>query len=84
VDVPATDLYDSKRCLRLSKGELILSDGWPDSYQEHKLSNHVAATQLPEGVVVVYCRALRERARDKHYHAEKNNGYKEPVVDAVI
>ena len=66
MDVPATDSYVCKRCLRLRKGELISSDGWPDSYQEHKLSNHVAATQLPEGVVVDYCRALRERGRDKH------------------
>jgi len=47
-----------KKMSEIGKSELISSDGWPDSYQERKLSNHVAATQLPEGVVVVYCRAL--------------------------
>jgi hypothetical protein len=36
----------------IGKVELISSDGWPDSYQERKLSNHIAAAQLPEGVVV--------------------------------
>jgi hypothetical protein len=51
----------------LGKDELISSDGWPDPYQERKLSNHVAATKLPEGVVVSYCRALRGHGRDKHY-----------------
>ena len=71
MDVPATDLYDCKRCLRLRKDKLISSNGWPDSYQERKLLNHIAAAQLPEGVVVVYCRALRGRGRDKHYHSKE-------------
>jgi hypothetical protein len=35
-------------------GELISGNGWPDCYQERKLSNHIAAAQLPEGVVVSY------------------------------
>jgi len=38
----------------IRKDELIPSDEWPDSYQERKLLNHVAAAQLPEGVVVIY------------------------------
>jgi hypothetical protein len=52
----------------IGKDELISSDGWPDSYQERNLSNHIAAAQFPEGVVVSYCRALRGRGRDKHNH----------------
>jgi len=45
VDVLATDSYDLQKMSVIGKGELISSDGWPDSYQERKLSNHVAATQ---------------------------------------
>jgi hypothetical protein len=40
-----------KEMSEIRMDELILSDGWPDAYQGHKLSNHVAAAQLPEGVV---------------------------------
>jgi len=65
-------------------GELISSDGWPDSYQERKLLNHVAATQLPEGVVVVYCRAQGSVAEISTIVAKKEDGYKEPALDAVV
>ena len=58
MDVLATDSYDLQKISEIGKGELISSDGWPDSYQERKLSNHVAATQIPEGVAVIYSRAL--------------------------
>jgi hypothetical protein len=58
VNVPTTDSNDLQKMSEIGNDELISSDGWPDSYQERKLSNHVAATQLPEGVVVSYCWAL--------------------------
>jgi hypothetical protein len=35
-------------------GKLISGNGWPDCYQERKLSNHEATAQLPKGVVVSY------------------------------
>jgi len=37
----------------IRKDEQIPSNGWLDSYQEHKLLNHVAVAQLTEGVVVM-------------------------------
>ena len=63
-------------------GELIPRHGWPDCYQERKLSNHVAMAQLPKGVVVSYLRAQGGRGRDNHYLGDKGYGYKEPVLDA--
>jgi hypothetical protein len=41
-------------------GVLIPSNGWPDCYQERKLSNHVAMAQLLEGVAVSYFTGAKE------------------------
>jgi len=44
------------------------------------LSNHVARTQLPEGVVASYHRALRVMAKIALSHLRKSEGYKEPAL----
>jgi hypothetical protein len=45
------------------------------------LSNHIAKTQLPEGVVAkVITRVLRSMAKIMLSHLKKNDGYKEPVL----
>ena len=66
-------MYGCDKMSEIGKDELILRDGWPDCYQERKVSNHVAATQLPEGVVASYCRALRWRGRDNAITARKEH-----------
>jgi hypothetical protein len=52
-------------------GKLISGNGWPDCYQERKLSNHVAMAQLLEGVAVSYLRAPGGCGRDNHYLGKK-------------
>jgi hypothetical protein len=65
VDVPATDSKIAGDD-GTGMGELIPSNGWPDRYQERKLSNHVATAQLLEGVAVSYFRVQREHGRSNH------------------
>jgi len=42
------------KVIKCGKGEQISGNGWPDCYQERKLSNHVAMAQLLEGVAMSY------------------------------
>jgi hypothetical protein len=44
------------------------------------LSNHIAATQLPEGVVASYHRALTGRGRGNAITPKAEKGYKEPTL----
>jgi len=44
------------------------------------LSNHIAVTQLPEGVVASYYRALMGVAAIALSHLRKSEGYKEPAL----
>jgi len=44
------------------------------------LSNHIARTQLPEGVVASYHRALKGVAAIALLHLRKSEGYKGPAL----
>jgi len=44
------------------------------------LSNHIARTQLPEGVVASYHRALKGVAVIALSHLRRSEGYKEPAL----
>ena len=44
------------------------------------LSNHVARTRLPDGVVASYHRALGGAGEIVLSHLRRNEGYKEPAV----
>jgi hypothetical protein len=48
-----------------------LCDGWPDAIRSVMLSNHIAGTRLPQGVVASGYQALRGHGRDNAITPEK-------------